>query len=82
MNEASKLVAYTINEKAATRPGEKTRSFWMKIGTAFRNRDESITVYLDALPVNGAKLQIRPPFAPREEWRAPGSEPVAAEELS
>jgi hypothetical protein len=34
------------------------RSFWVRIGTAFTNRDGSETVYLDALPVNG-KLQIR-----------------------
>jgi hypothetical protein len=34
------------------------KSFWVRIGTAFVNKDGSETVYLDALPVNG-KLQIR-----------------------
>jgi hypothetical protein len=34
------------------------KSFWIKIGAAFTNRDGSETVLLDALPVN-AKLQIR-----------------------
>ncbi len=37
---------------------EKTR--WLRAGVAFRNRDESLTVLLDALPVSG-KLQLRLP---------------------
>jgi hypothetical protein len=32
---------------------------WMKLGVAFPNRDGSIAVYLDALPVGTNKLQIR-----------------------
>jgi hypothetical protein len=81
MSEENKLVAYAINERPSDRPGEKTRSFWTKIGTAFRNRDESITVLLSALPV-GEKIQIRPPFPPRDEWRRPGAEPAMAAEES
>jgi hypothetical protein len=42
--------------------GEK-KSFWMKIGQAFDNKDGSLGVSLDCLPVNG-RLQIR---RPREE---------------
>lgn len=38
------------------------RTFWLRVGTAFENRDGSLTVLLDALPVGG-KLQVR---APRE----------------
>ena len=41
---------------AITERGEK--SFWTKIGAAFTNKDGSITVQLDALPVSG-RLQIR-----------------------
>jgi hypothetical protein len=41
---------------AITERGEK--SFWTKIGAAFPNKDGSITVQLDALPVSG-RLQIR-----------------------
>ena len=37
---------------------EGGKSVWIKIGTAFVNRDESITVSLNALPVNG-RLHIR-----------------------
>ena len=32
---------------------------WTKLGVAFPNRDGSITLYLDALPVGTNKLQVR-----------------------
>ena len=41
---------------AITERGEK--SYWTKIGVAFENRDRSINIQLDALPVSG-RLQIR-----------------------
>ena len=34
------------------------KTHWMRIGTAFPNRDDSINVYLDAYPKDG-KVQIR-----------------------
>jgi hypothetical protein len=34
------------------------RTYWMRIGSAFINKDGSTNVYLDAYPANG-KLQIR-----------------------
>jgi hypothetical protein len=34
------------------------RSYWTRIGMAFVNRDGSLTVRLDAIPINGV-LQIR-----------------------
>ena len=43
---------YTIVE------GKDDKSFWRQLGVAFLNRDGSINILLDALPVNG-KLQIR-----------------------
>jgi hypothetical protein len=45
--------------------GEKT--IWVRLGTAFINRDNSINVYLDGLPTNG-KLQLR-------DWDEPGRGP-------
>jgi hypothetical protein len=33
-------------------------TFWMRVGIAFPNRDQSINLYLDALPFN-QKLQVR-----------------------
>ncbi len=36
------------------------KAFWVKIGAAFTNRDGSLTVRLDALPLNGT-MQVRDP---------------------
>ncbi len=47
------LVVYTIVERE--RDGKK---FWVRIGSAFRNRDGSLNAYLDAVPVNGT-MHIR-----------------------
>ena len=41
---------------ALTERGEKT--YWTRIGAAFTNKDGSVSVNLDALPVSG-RLQIR-----------------------
>jgi hypothetical protein len=43
---------YTIVERA------KGRRIWLRIGTAFVNRDQSLNVRLDALPISG-QLHIR-----------------------
>ncbi len=61
MDEAKKLVVYTIVERECD--GKK---FWIRVGSAVRNRDDSIQVTLDALPVNGM-LHIRPITAAVEE---------------
>lgn len=49
-----RLAVYAINEK----DGERA-AWWQKIGMAFTNRDGSITLYLDALPLGTNKLQVR-----------------------
>jgi len=59
-----RLAVYAINEK----DGERA-AWWQKIGMAFTNRDGSITLYLDALPLGTNKLQVR---EPKEEAR-PGA---------
>jgi hypothetical protein len=33
-------------------------TYWMRIGTGYPNKDQSINLYLDALPIN-QKLQLR-----------------------
>ncbi len=44
------------------------KSFWLKIGVAFVNRDGSLQVKLDALPTNGV-LQLRD-YESREDYLA------------
>jgi hypothetical protein len=39
------------------------KSYWTRVGVGFVNRDGSITLRLDAIPINGT-LQIR-------EWQEP-----------
>jgi hypothetical protein len=55
------LAVFAIPE---TRDGEKR--YWPKIGIAYTNRDGSITLLLDALPLGTNKLQIREPRPPAE----------------
>lgn len=54
MNDRSNPRMKTVY--AITERGEK--SYWTRIGVAYTNRDGSITVKLDALPISGT-LQIR-----------------------
>jgi hypothetical protein len=57
--DANKMkVVYTITER-----GEK--SWWTKIGVAYVNRDGSLNVKLEAMPVNGT-MHVRD-WTPREE---------------
>lgn len=56
---SKRKIVYTIIETG------EGRSIWRMVGAAFVNRDESLTVLLDALPVNG-RLHIREP-GEREE---------------
>jgi hypothetical protein len=58
MSNATVKDVYTI-----IRNGEK--AFWQKVGRAHVNKDGSLNVYLNALPVNG-ELNIRDP-RPRGE---------------
>lgn len=61
------LVVYTI--VARERDGRK---FWVRIGTAFRNRDGSLNAILDAVPTNGT-LHIRALRAAGEGSRGDGT---------
>jgi len=57
-----RLGVYAIPE---SRDGEK--KFWTRIGVAFTNRDGSIAILLDALPLGTNRLQVR---EMREDARA------------
>ena len=39
---------------------KKDKAFWLRIGTAFTNKDDSLTILFDALPVN-RKVIVREP---------------------
>ena len=49
------------------------KSYWTRVGIGFVNRDGSITLKLDAIPVNGT-LQVRE-WESREEGPRRASEP-------
>jgi hypothetical protein len=65
MDTQNKKAVYTVIDRI---DGEGKRSFWVRIGAAFVNRDGSFNVKLDALPVNGS-LHIRE-WPVREDWRS------------
>jgi hypothetical protein len=58
MEMHNKKAVYTIIERNDRSDGEGRKSFWLRLGAAFLNRDGSYTVRLDALPLNGV-LQLR-----------------------
>jgi hypothetical protein len=58
MEDTSKnmKMVWTIVERAAA--GGVTKSYWTRVGVAFVNRDGSLNLHLDAIPISG-KLQVR-----------------------
>lgn len=62
---STRLAIYAISEREGM-----DRAFWTKIGAAFKNRDGSYNIMLDALPTNG-KLHMREvdPNRPRTDRR-------------
>lgn len=60
-------LAYTIVERE-----KDGRKFWVRVGAAFVNRDGSLNVRLDAMPVNG-ELHIRD-YQPLDARQAPKGE--------
>ncbi len=67
---------YAIYE---SRNDTRERSRWVRVGVAFENRDGSLNVLLDALPLSG-RLQIRSRSSdsPGETSHAPPGSPVAS----
>jgi hypothetical protein len=52
-------VAYAVSDGENDDQGKKS-SRWSRIGVSFLNKDDSETVFLDALPING-KIILRKP---------------------
>ncbi len=67
-NGARRLAVYAVPEST---DGEK--KFWPKIGIAFTNRDGSINLILDALPIGTNRLQVRE-VKPTAEGRPNGND--------
>ncbi|MBX3130714.1 MAG: hypothetical protein KF718_28610 [Polyangiaceae bacterium] len=71
MNNIKMKVVYVISEREG-------KSYWNRIGVAFVNRDGSLNVKLEAMPVSG-ELHIRD-YVPRDESAGAASRrPGAAE---
>ena len=51
MDQSKMKIAYVVTQRG-------TQKYWTRVGVAFVNRDGSINVKLEAMPVNG-ELQIR-----------------------
>lgn len=59
---APQFHVYTVID--STQPGG--RAFWQRVGSAWSNKDGSLNIVLNALPVNG-KLHVRAPNPKDEE---------------
>jgi hypothetical protein len=53
--------AFTVRDR-----GENQKAWWTRIGTAFENRDGSLTVVLDANPLDG-RIQLRRPLPAQDD---------------
>ena len=67
MEAGKHKVVYTIVEKGPN------RSYWTRVGVGFPNKDGSLTLRLDAVPVNGV-LQVRD-YEARDDRRPMESAP-------
>jgi hypothetical protein len=69
------LGIFTITEREGY-----DRPIWTRVGSAFRNRDGSLNLHLEALPVNG-RLHIRELDANRSNDRRTSSSDLVREEV-
>ena len=56
MVQGKRLQVFSIKE--VTEKNDEKKSVWVKAGSAWVNRDGSLNVYLDVLPLDG-KLHVR-----------------------
>lgn len=67
------LAVYSIVEREGL-----DRAIWTRVGSAFKNRDGSMNVHLDALPTNG-KLHVREQDPNRNRGEARPELPLSEE---
>ena len=65
MSDSKRREVWTVADR-----GEGRKGFWLRIGTAFENKDGSWSLVLDALPVNG-KLIVRDERPREDQANAP-----------
>jgi hypothetical protein len=58
MDQSKMKIAYVVTQRG-------TNKYWTRVGVAFVNRDGSMNVKLEAVPVNG-EIHVRD-YVPREE---------------
>ncbi len=56
---AKRLAVYAIHQVPDRDDESKTHARWIRVGSAFQNRDGSMNLYLDAFPIGTNKLQVR-----------------------
>jgi hypothetical protein len=71
-NQKNMKSVWTMVERTPS-GGGATKSYWTRVGVGFVNRDASITLKLDALPINGT-LQVRE-WEPYERRQDGGTDP-------
>lgn len=69
-SEAKLLAVYTVIEK------QDGKDIWLRVGSGFRNRDGSLSLLLDAVPISG-RLQVRE-YRPRDQTAARRSAEASA----
>ena len=62
MDQSKMKIAYVVTQRG-------TQKYWTRIGVAFVNKDGSINVKLEAVPVSG-EIHVRD-YVPRDESRTP-----------
>ena len=62
MDQSKMKIAYVVTQRG-------TNKYWTRIGVAFVNKDGSMNVKLEAVPVNG-EIHVRD-YVPREESAGP-----------
>ena len=69
MEQSKRLAVFSIRKKSGG-------SIWVRAGSAFVNRDGSLNLYLDVLPLDGT-LHVREPGEKRDMAPAPFEVPEA-----
>ena len=60
-------IAYAVREISAKAGESQPSARWTPVGVTFLNRDDSETVILDAIPVNGRLVLQKPKDRPKDE---------------